>query len=173
MLQPWRQPGASHIAPRCTWQAQSKLPQMTRASKGALLAALSRCFPVRPREPRQMACRAFEQRTICGTETAPHGPDDRFWDQTNDEFAAADVALSGQKPPEAFVDVASSTGLKNSGKNVNQGQRSLQLHETFHTHEAPVRPYAVTSWSTSWTTTTTSPSTSSTSTSSSNTCTTS
>ncbi|CAJ1348299.1 unnamed protein product [Effrenium voratum] len=138
MLQPWRQPGASHIAPRCTWQAQSKLPQMTRASKGALLAALSRCFPVRPREPRQMACRAFEQRTICGTETAPHGPDDRFWDQTNDEsisqmhsmskFAAADVALSGQKPPEAFVDVASSTGLKNSGKNVNQGQRSLQLH---------------------------------------------
>ncbi|CAJ1348303.1 unnamed protein product [Effrenium voratum] len=114
MLQPWRQPGASHIAPRCTWQAQSKLPQMTRASKGALLAALSRCFPVRPREPRQMACRAFEQRTICGTETAP--------------FAAADVALSGQKPPEAFVDVASSTGLKNSGKNVNQGQRSLQLH---------------------------------------------
>ncbi|CAJ1422225.1 unnamed protein product [Effrenium voratum] len=159
MLQPWRQPGASHIAPRCTWQAQSKLPQMTRASKGALLAALSRCFPVRPREPRQMACRAFEQRTICGTETAP--------------FAAADVALSGQKPPEAFVDVASSTGLKNSGKNVNQGQRSLQLHETFHTHEAPVRPYAVTSWSTSWTTTTTSPSTSSTSTSSSNTCTTS
>ncbi|CAJ1348300.1 unnamed protein product [Effrenium voratum] len=73
MLQPWRQPGASHIAPRCTWQAQSKLPQMTRASKGALLAALSRCFP------------AFEQRTICGTETAPHGPDDRFWDQTNDE----------------------------------------------------------------------------------------
>ncbi|CAJ1348304.1 unnamed protein product [Effrenium voratum] len=88
MLQPWRQPGASHIAPRCTWQAQSKLPQMTRASKGALLAALSRCFP------------AFEQRTICGTETAP--------------FAAADVALSGQKPPEAFVDVASSTGAYKS-----------------------------------------------------------
>ncbi|CAJ1422219.1 unnamed protein product [Effrenium voratum] len=115
MLQPWRQPGASHIAPRCTWQAQSKLPQMTRASKGALLAALSRCFPVRPREPRQMACRAFEQRTICGTETAP--------------FAAADVALSGQKPPEAFVDVASSTGLKNSGKNVNQDCMCLRFDD--------------------------------------------
>ena len=29
-------------------------------------------------------------------------------------FAAADVALSGQKPPEAFVDVASSTGAYKS-----------------------------------------------------------